>query len=56
MKGYVLSSPIKEKVTHSLFIDDLKVYNNSIKAAVNALNVIKSCMLDCGLEWNEKKC
>ena len=41
-KGYVLSKPIKEKVTHSLFIDDLKNYSNSVKEAVVSLNKIKA--------------
>ena len=55
-KGYVLSKPLKEKVTHSLFIYDLKMYSDSIKAGVAALSLVKPCMLDCGLEWNAKKC
>ena len=54
--GYVLSKPIKEKVTQTLFIDDMKNYWASPKAAVPGLNMIKSCMKDCGLEWNEAKC
>ena len=48
-KGYILSKPIKEKVTHSLFIDDLKMYSDSLKAGVAALNSVKPFMLDCEL-------
>ena len=56
LNGYVLSKPIKEKVTHSLFIDELKTYSYSLKSGIATLNLIKPCMLDCGLVWNAKKC
>ena len=55
-KGYMMSTPIKEKITHTLFIDDLKIYADSVTSALLVLNMIKPRMLDCGLEWNKKKC
>ena len=55
-KGYMMSTPIKEKITHTLFIDDLKIYADSVTSALFVLNMIKPRMLDCGLEWNKKKC
>ena len=53
--GYVLSTPIKQKVTHTLFIDDMKNYWATLRALLYGMNLIKACMKDCGLEWNEKK-
>jgi hypothetical protein len=54
--GYVLSSPIKEKVTHVLFIDDLKKYDKNVAFLKANLQLIKDMMRDAGLGWNEKKC
>ena len=54
-QGYVLSTPIKEKVTHTLFIDDLKGYAKSLKEMVSEMNVIKGAMIDAGLIWNVSK-
>ena len=31
-EGYVLSKPISKKVTHTLYIDDLKGYSDEIKS------------------------
>ena len=55
-QGYVLSSPIKEKITHLLFIDDLKKYDKSSQLLKHNLECIKSMMEDAGLLWNPKKC
>ena len=55
-EGYILSSPIKEKVTHALFVDDLKKYDKGLSALRDNLQVIKDMMGDAGLSWNEKKC
>ena len=54
-QGYVLSTPIKEKVTHTLFIDDLKGYAKSLKEMISEMNVIKGAMIDAGLIWNVSK-
>ena len=54
-QGYVLSKPIKEKVTHALFIDDLKCYVKK-KLVKKTMMTIKECMRDSGLLWNSKKC
>ena len=54
--GYVMSAPIKEKITHTLFIDDLKGYTKSIKTAGEVLIKLKSRMADSGQEWNLSKC
>ena len=43
-EGYRLSKPMSTKVTHILYIDDLKVF----AASTQKLNI--------GLEWNPKKC
>ena len=55
-EGYVLSAPISQKVTHTLYVDDLKGYTKSLERLKFALNFIKSCMEDAGLYWNAKKC
>ena len=53
--GYVMSKPVSEKITHSLYVDDLKTYdksrNNQKKKMSHAMNI----MIDAGLEWNIKK-
>ena len=56
MQGYILSTPIKEKITHTLFIDDLKKYDQSKDKLVESFDKIKSVMKDAGLQWNMKKC
>ena len=53
--GYTLSKPIKEKVTHSIFIDDLKCYNKSVTEQKKMMSHAKTLMSDAGLEWNVKK-
>ena len=47
-EGYKLSKPINGKITHLLYIDDMKIYAAS-EAAMAA-------MADIGLDFNEKKC
>ena len=54
--GYIMSSPIKEKVTHSLFVDDLKKYDRGTLQLKYNLQEIRIMMFDAGLGWNEKKC
>ena len=56
LPGYVLTKPIKEKVTHALFIDDLKGYCKSLREMIFAMNAIKEAMKDAGLFWNASKC
>ena len=53
--GYTLSKPIQEKVTHSIFIDDLKCYNKSVTEQKKMMSHAKTLMSDAGLEWNVKK-
>ena len=54
-KGYAMSAPIKDRVTHTLFIDDLKGYARSIQSGEAVMNTIKPLMADSGCEWNAKK-
>ena len=54
--GYVLSAPGKEKITHSLFIDDLKKYDKAKETLRNILGALRGWMRQAGLEWNEPKC
>ena len=54
--GYILSKPVNNKITHSLFIDDLKCYAKSKDKLKNMLLDIKGKMGNAGLEWNMKKC
>ena len=55
-EGYKLSKPIGSKVTHLLFIDDLKVFAESEVKLYRVLKLTKSAMEDIGLQWNPKKC
>ena len=54
-QGYVLSRPIKQKVTHALFIDDLKCYQKR-SCISHALSLIRKYMEGAGLKWNLSKC
>ena len=55
-EGYTLSKPISLKVTHTLFVDDLKGYAKSFDRLKFILNLIRNYMEDAGLLWNPKKC
>ena len=54
--GYRISKPINISISHSLFIDDLKAYTDTIRAMRIVLSEIKEKMKDGGLGWNNKKC
>ena len=53
--GYVLHSTLK-KITHTLFVDDLKGYTTTFQKLQQMLNLIQMYMKDAGLLWNSKKC
>ena len=55
-EGYMMSKPISKKVTHTLYIDDLKGYVRTLAKLNYMLNLIYNCMRDAGLLWNPKKC
>ena len=55
-EGYKLSKPIEMKITHVLFVDDLKGYCKPFENLKFMLNLICRYMLDAGLAWNPKKC
>ena len=55
-EGYRLSKPIRTKVTHLLYIDDLKVFASSEAKLNRVLRSASSAMHDMGLHWNPKKC
>ena len=54
--GYVLSKPISTKITHLIYIDDLKVYTKGMNELSSLLSNVKSKMEHAGLHWNAKKC
>ena len=47
---------MKEKITHLLFVDDLKTFQKSEQKLAVVSNKIKSTMHDMGLELNLEKC
>ena len=55
-EGYKLSRPISQKVTHLLYIDDLKAFAASDSKLERVLRVVKEGMECIVLKWNEKKC
>ena len=55
-EGYTLARPIVTKLTHTLFIDDLKGYAKSRNRLEFCLNRISKAMKEAGLFWNPKKC
>ena len=55
MGGYKMST-MKEKITHLMFVDDLKTFQKSEQKLAVVSNKIKSMMHDLGLELNLEKC
>ena len=55
-EGYRLSKPIGTKVTHLLYIDDLKVFALAEAKLNRVLRSASNAMQDMGLHWNPKKC
>ena len=55
-EGYTFSHDKTSKITHTLFVDDLKSYHkNAVKAATIASN-LESMFEDIGLLWGINKC
>ena len=54
--GYKLSKPIVCKVTHLLYIVDLKIYASSENNLERVMRTVEGGMDCIGLRWNEKKC
>ena len=55
-EGYSLSKPISTKITHLLYIDDMKLFAASENQLKRVMTVAKNGMKSAGLKWNEKKC
>ena len=55
-EGYRLSKPISTKITHLLYIDDMKLFAASENKLKRVMTVAKNGMESNGLKWNEKKC
>ena len=55
-EGYKLSKLINGKITHLLYIDDMKIYVASESKLDRVLKTTKAAMADTGLDFNEKKC
>ena len=55
-EGYRLSKPVGTKVTHLLYVDDLKVFASSESKLNRALRSTSTAMQDMGLQYNPKKC
>ena len=55
-EGYALSKPVKLKITHLMFIDDLKIFAASEKKLHLILKLTQECMKDLNMEWGVKKC
>ena len=56
-EGYSISKEKKNrKVTHNLFVDDLKTYHKSQSKATLITNIVKGMFEDIGLSWGLQKC
>ena len=55
-EGYKLSHAQDQKITHVLFVDDLKTYHRSEQKAVSVTSNLKKMFTDSGLEWGINKC
>ena len=53
---YRLSKPLSTKITHLLYIDDMKLFAASENKLKRVMTVAKNGMESTGLKWNEKKC
>ena len=55
-EGYNITCHRNEKITHSLYVDDLKTYHKSRNKAAVMSTTIKSMFTDIGFEWGLQKC
>ena len=55
-EGYKLSKPTDDRVTHLLYIDDLKVFASTGSKINTVLRSEVGAMKDLGLHVNPKKC
>ena len=55
-EGYSISKDKNRKVTHNLFVDDLKTYHKSQSKATLVTNTVKGMFEDIGLSWGLQKC
>ena len=55
-EGYRLSHASNRKITHVLFVDDLKTYHRSEQKAATVASKLKKMFSDIGLEWGINKC
>ena len=55
-EGYKLSNTPDRKITHVLFVDDLKTYHRSEQKAATVTSKLKKIFADIGLEWGINKC
>ena len=55
-EGYNITCHRNEKITHSLYVDDLKTYHKSRNKAAVMSTTIKSMFADIGFEWGLQKC
>ena len=53
---YTLSHAPNKKITHLLFVDDLKSYHKFEQKAAVVLSKLKMMSKDLGLEWGINKC
>ena len=53
-EGYRLSKPISAKITHLLYMDDMKLFAASENKLKRVMTVTKSEMESTGLKWNKK--
>ena len=52
-EGYRLSKPISTKITHLIYIDDMKLFAASENKLKRVMTVTKSGMESTGLKWNK---
>ena len=55
-EGYRLSKPISTKITHLLYIEDMKLFAASENKVKRVMTVAKNGMESTRLKWNKKKC
>ena len=55
-EGYNITCQHNEKITHSLYVDDIKTYHKSRNKAAVMSTTIKSMFRDIGFEWSLQKC
>ena len=55
-QGYTLTKQLQHKLTHLLYVEELKTYHKTPTKAMMEMRRMESMFSDIGLEWGLHKC